>query len=93
MAANFDLYSALMAIEQRGFFSVPHLLGYKTSVNNGHLRGPVTLTPIADHMAEELSLPILSTKVWDSNAQPSACRVNAVTYCATVAAGMMAIMI
>ena len=75
---------------------MPHLLGYKTAVNNGHLRGPVTLTPIADHLAEELSLPILSPKVcrgWDSNAQPSACRANALTHCATVAAGMMAVMI
>ena len=46
-ASNFDLCSALMTIEQWGFFSVPHLVWYGTSVYNGHLRGPVTLTPIA----------------------------------------------
>ena len=39
-AANFDRYSALMAIEQWGFFSVPNLLW------QGHLRGPVKLTPM-----------------------------------------------
>ena len=39
-AANFDLCSALMAIEQWGFFSVPHLLWHGTFVYNGHLRGP-----------------------------------------------------
>ena len=37
-AANFDLCSALMAIEQWGFFSVPHLLWHGTSVYNGHPR-------------------------------------------------------
>ena len=29
------------------------------SVYNGHLRGPLTLTPIAGHLAVELSLPVL----------------------------------
>ena len=37
---NFDLCSALMAIEQWGFFSVPHLLWQGTFVYIGHLRGP-----------------------------------------------------
>ena len=60
-AANFDLCSALMVIEQWGFFSVPHLLWHGASVNNGHLRGPVTLTPIAERLAVELSLPVLTT--------------------------------
>ena len=41
-AANFDLCSALMAIEQWGFFSVPHLLWHGASVYNGHLRGTIT---------------------------------------------------
>ena len=36
-AANFDLYSALMVIEQCGFFSVPHLLRHGAYVYNGHL--------------------------------------------------------
>ena len=35
-AANFDLYSALMAIQQWGFFSVPYLLWQVTSACNGH---------------------------------------------------------
>ena len=79
-AANFYICSALMAIEQWGLFSVPHLLWHGASVYNGHLRGPVTLTPIAERLAVELSLPVLTTKLcrgWDSNTQPSACKANA----------------
>ena len=44
-AANFNLCSALIAIEQWGFFSVQHLLWHKASVYNCHFWGPVTLTP------------------------------------------------
>ena len=44
--ANFDLCSAFMAIEQWGFFNVPHLVRYGQTVYNGHLRGPVTLTTV-----------------------------------------------
>ena len=58
-AANFDLCSALMVIEQWGFFSVSHLLWYGASFYNGHLRGPVTLTPIAERLPVELSLLVL----------------------------------
>ena len=47
-AAKFYIYSTPMAIEQWEFFSVPHLLWHGTSVYNGHLLGPVTLTPIAE---------------------------------------------
>ena len=51
-AANFDLLcSALMAIEQWGFFSVPHLLWHGASVYNCHLRGSVTHTPITERLA------------------------------------------
>ena len=60
-AANFDLRSALMTIKQWGFFCVPHLLWHGASVYNGHLRGPVTLTPIAGHLTVELSLPVFTT--------------------------------
>ena len=63
-ASNFDLCSALMAIEQWGFLSVPHLLWHGTFVYDGHLRGHVTLTHIAEHLAVELSLPIFTTYVW-----------------------------
>ena len=41
-----------------GFFSVPHLLRHGSSVYNGDLRGPVTLTPIAERLAVELPLPV-----------------------------------
>ena len=44
-AANIDLYLVLMVIKQWGFFNVPHLLWHGASVYNGHIRGPVTLTP------------------------------------------------
>ena len=48
--ANFDLCSALMDIEQWGFSGA--------SVYNGHPRGLVTLIPIAERLAVELSLPV-----------------------------------
>ena len=40
------------------------------SLYNGHLRGPVTLTPNTKRLAVELSLPVLTTQGchgWDSN--------------------------
>ena len=60
-AATFDICSALMVIEHLRFFSVPHLLWHGASVYNGHLRGPVTLTPTAELLAVELTLPVLTT--------------------------------
>ena len=54
-AENFDLSSALMAIEQWGFFNVPPLIWHGASVYNSHLRGPVTLSPITERLAVELS--------------------------------------
>ena len=74
-----------MAIQQWWFFSVPHLLWHGASV---YLRGPVTLTPIAERLALEQSLPIFPTKVcrgWDSNTKPFACEANALAPCATAA--------
>ena len=53
--------SALMAIEQWGFFSVLLLLWHGTSVYNGHLRGPVTLTPITERLAVDMTLPVFTT--------------------------------
>ena len=50
-AANFDLCSALMTIEQWGFFNVPHLLWHEPTVYNGHLRGPVTISPVSERLA------------------------------------------
>ena len=81
------LFSALMAIEQCEFFSVPHILWHWESVYNGHLRGPVTLTPDAERLAVVLSLPVLTNKTcrgWDSDTQPFACGANALTDCTTV---------
>ena len=46
-----------MTSEQWCFFSVPHLLWLGASVYNGHLRGPVTLTPIAKRITVEVSQP------------------------------------
>ena len=48
-ATNFDLYSALMEIEQWGFFNAPHLLWNGSTLENGNLRWPVTLLPVAEH--------------------------------------------
>ena len=58
-AANFDLCSALTTIEQWGSFNVPHPLRHGPTVYNGHLRGPVTITPVNERLAVELSLPVL----------------------------------
>ena len=88
---NFNLCSALMAIEQWGFFSVPHLLWHGDSVYNGHLRGPVTPTPIKERFAVELSLPVFATSVCrgcDLNTQPFTRGANALTHCTTAAAQM-----
>ena len=52
------------------------------------LWGFVTLTPIAERLAVELSLPVFTTEFcrgWISNTQPSACGANAPTHCATAA--------
>ena len=83
-AVNFGLCSAFIVIEQSGFFNVLHLLWHGTSVFNGHLQGPMTLTPVAERLVVELSLPAFTTYVCrgcDSNIQPSACRANARTHC------------
>ena len=61
-ASNFVLYSALMTIEHWAFLSVPHLLWHGISVYNSHIWGPMTLTPVVEHLAEELSLPDLTNK-------------------------------
>ena len=43
----FYICSQHMDIEQWGFFSSLQLLWYGAYVHNDHLRGPVTLTPVA----------------------------------------------
>ena len=62
---------------------MPHALTViGASVYNGHLQGPIALMPIVEHLAVELSLPVLATSEcpsWDSNTQPSACGTNALS--------------
>ena len=55
-ATNPDIYSKFMAIEEWGFFNVPCLLWHGPALYDGHLRGPMTLKPVA-----ELSQPVLRT--------------------------------
>ena len=42
---------------------MPHLLSHWPALYNGHLRGQVTLTAVAERLAVELSKPVLTTKV------------------------------
>ena len=48
----------------------------------------MTLAPVAERLAVELSLPVLIVMsvaaAWDSNIQPTAFGANALTHCATV---------
>ena len=53
---NFDLYLALMSIEQLGFLSMPHFLCHGASVYNDHYRRPLTR---AERFAVELSLSVV----------------------------------
>ena len=66
-------------IEQWGFLYLPHLLRLGPTVNNGHLKGPVTLTPVAERVAVELSLPIYDLGLsWPGiEPQSPACEANA----------------
>ena len=77
-----SMISAPLAIEQWGFLSAPHLLWHVTYVYKWYPWGPVTITPVAESLTVELSLPVLTTKVsrgWDSNTRPTACRANSLT--------------
>ena len=85
IAANFDLCLALMANEQWGFFSVPHLLWH------GH---PFIMINSEDPWHSHLLLSIWLwschylflrqvCRCWDWNTQPSACKAIALTHCAT----------
>ena len=86
-AANFDLCSALIAVEQWGFFNVPHLLWNRASVYNGHFRGPLTHTLRRAFSSGAVTSCFynLSLSWLDSNTRLSACRANAQTECATSA--------
>ena len=63
-AANFDLCSALMAIKQWVFFSMPHLHVYcdtRPGFSWSHPIWLVTFTPFTKCLGVELSLPVLTT--------------------------------
>ena len=63
-----------------------YILWHGASIYNSHLQGPVTLAPIVERLAVELSLPVFTTWVCstcDSNNLPSACGANVLTHCAT----------
>ena len=52
----------------------------------------MTLTPHADSLAVELSLPALTTedcRGWNLKTQPIACRAKALNHCATAAAAVL----
>ena len=57
-----------------------YILWHGTSVYNGHLRGPVTLTPTVERFSSgAVTACFFSIQVycgWDSNTQPSACEAN-----------------
>ena len=57
---NFNLYSAF---DWWRFFSEPQLMWHGTSINNGHLRGPITVTLVAEGLGMELSLHVFTNKV------------------------------
>ena len=59
-ASKFDLCSALMDIEHWGFLNIPHLLWHKSSVYNASIRGLVTLTPVGERLAVELSQSVFT---------------------------------
>ena len=53
--------SALMAIEQWGFFSVPHLLRHGPTLYNDHPRGPVTHTFCRVFGSGAATIPVFMT--------------------------------
>ena len=64
MATNFDLCSAYCHRTVRPGSLACHtyiVLWHWPSIYNGHLRGHVTLTPISERLAVELSLPVFTT--------------------------------
>ena len=82
---NFRIYIKIFRINKSQDFRIKQRLQAIcdwVSIYNGHLRGPVTRTPIVERLAVELSLPVFTTYVchgWDSNIHFSACEANALT--------------
>ena len=86
-ASNFDHYSAVMAIEQWGFFSLPHLMWHGASVNTCIMVNFVNpwhshlLPSVWQWSCHNLFFTTQVCREWDSNAQPSAFEANALTDC------------
>ena len=60
---------------------MPLLLRHRPTVYNGHLRGPVTHTPVAERLAVELSLPTFTTWVCrDRGSNPNLMHVRQIRY-------------
>ena len=65
----------------------PHSLWQRLSLYNGHPQGPVTLAPVADGLAVELSLPVfnslallqLGIEPWSPTCEEEACRFADIT--------------
>ena len=76
-AANFDLSSALMTIEQWGFFNVPHPLRHGPTVHNRHLRGPVTLCCRAFGSGVVITLNLRLRPLATGVSRSPACEANA----------------
>ena len=57
----------------------------RASVYNGHLRGPVTLIPVAERLAVELTRLRSVAAGIRTPLEPPACEANALTDCATAA--------
>ena len=81
-ASKFDLCSALMAMKQWGSFGVQTYCGTEHPYIMVISEDLWHNTPVAEHLAVELSITY-GCRGWDSNTQPSTCRANAVTDCAT----------
>ena len=70
---------------ERVLYSVPHLLWHGASVYNGHFRRPLTFTTIAERLAVELSLTVLTTRsvaAWIRTPSIPLAGANALTNCA-----------
>ena len=60
-AAKYELCSALMANKQGGFLQLATPTVTRGIPFNGHLRGPMTRTPIVERLAVEMSEPAFFT--------------------------------
>ena len=83
----------MLGIYESSLATLPTVLWHGTSIYNGHLREPMTLTPIVVGLSVELSLhvPVLrlmSVATGIRTHKPFACGANALTHCTTAEAGI-----